>query len=154
MNQDIALGMVVGLGPGHIVLAGGPARLAKREQRLQFSAHFYCGQMVGCIKMPLSMEIGLGPCDIVLDGDPAPPKGGTAPNFRPMSVVTQLLDGLRCHLVSRQALVQATLFDPAPPRKRAHPPPNFGPCLLWPNGWMDENATWYGSRPRPRPHMC
>jgi len=23
---------------------------------------------------------------------------------------------------------------------------------LWPNGWMDEDATWYGSRPRPRPH--
>ena len=21
-------------------------------------------------------------------------------------------------------------------------PPIFGPCLLWPNGWMDEDATW------------
>jgi len=43
--------------------------------------------------------------------------------------------------------------DPATPRKRAHPPhPIFGPCLLWPNGWMDEDAAWYGSRPRPRPH--
>ena len=21
--------------------------------------------------------------------------------------------------------------------------------LLWLNGWMDEDATWYGSRPRP-----
>jgi len=20
----------------------------------------------------------------------------------------------------------------------------FGPCLLWPNGWMDQDATWYG----------
>ena len=28
--------------------------------------------------------------------------------------------------------------DLATPRKRAHPPhPIFGPCLLWPNGWMD-----------------
>jgi len=27
--------------------------------------------------------------------------------------------------------------DPATPRKKAHPPqPIFGPCLLWPNGWM------------------
>jgi len=43
--------------------------------------------------------------------------------------------------------------DPATPRKRAHPPhPIFGPCLLWPNGWMHEDATWYGSKPRPRPH--
>ena len=26
------------------------------------------------------------------------------------------------------------------------------PTLLWPNGWMDEDATWYGSRPPRRPH--
>ena len=39
------------------------------------------------------------------------------------------------------------------PEKKAHPPhPIFGPCLLWPNGLMDEDATWYESRPRPRPH--
>ena len=53
-------------------------------------------------------------------------------------------------------MVQATLCfmgTKLPPEKKAHPPPpNFGPCLLWPNGWMDEDATWYGSRPRPRPH--
>jgi len=40
-----------------------------------------------------------------------------------------------------------------PPEKWAHPPhPIFGPCLSWPNGWMDEDTTWYGSRPRPSPH--
>jgi len=22
--------------------------------------------------------------------------------------------------------------------------------VLWPNGWMDQYATWYGGRPRPR----
>jgi len=22
--------------------------------------------------------------------------------------------------------------------------------VLWPNGWMDQDATWYGGRPRPR----
>jgi len=38
----------------------------------QFSAHFYCGQTAGCIKMPLDMEVGLSPVDFVLDGDPAP----------------------------------------------------------------------------------
>jgi len=25
--------------------------------------------------------------------------------------------------------------------------PLFGPCLLWPNGKMDQDATWYGGRP-------
>jgi len=47
------------------------------------------------------------------------------------------------------------VFDvgPATPRKKGTPTPsNFGPCLLWPNGWIDEDAAWYGSRPRPRPH--
>jgi len=23
---------------------------------------------------------------------------------------------------------------------------------LWPNSWMDQDATWYGGRPRPRLH--
>jgi len=44
-------------------------------------------------------------------------------------------------------------WGPSSPRKRAHPPtPIFGPYLLWPDGWTDEDATWYGSRPWPRPH--
>jgi len=37
--------------------------------------------------------------------------------------------------------------DPAPPQKGAEPP-IFGPRLLWPNGCMDQDATWYGGRPR------
>jgi len=42
--------------------------------------------------------------------------------------------------------------DPATPRRKGtHTHPIFSPCLLWPNGWMDEDATWYGSRLRPRP---
>jgi len=31
--------------------------------------------------------------------------------------------------------------NPAPLPKRGQSPPNFGPCLLWPNGWMDQDAT-------------
>ena len=81
--------------------------------------------------MALGMEVGLGPVHIVLDG----------------TIATE---------VRRPRPIYATIVfdvDPATPRKRAHPPhPTFGPCLLWPNGWMDEDAAWYGSRPRPRPH--
>ena len=72
----------------------------------------YCGQTVGWIKkMKLGMVVGLGQGHTVLDGDPAapPPKRGTAPNFRPMSVVAKRLDELRCHLVWRWASAQATL---------------------------------------------
>ena len=45
--------------------------------------------------------------------------------------------------------------DPAPLPKGNSPltlPKKFGPCLLWPNGWMDQDATWYEGRPLPRPH--
>jgi len=45
--------------------------------------------------------------------------------------------------------------DPAPlPKKGAEPPPQFfGPFLLWPNGWMHQEASWYGGRPQPR-RLC
>jgi len=43
--------------------------------------------------------------------------------------------------------------DPATPEKgHTQPHPIFGPCQLWPNAWMDEDAAWYGRRPRPRTH--
>jgi len=48
----------------------------------QFSAHFYCAQTAGRIKMPLGMEVGLSPGEFVLDGDPAPlPKKGAEPSI-------------------------------------------------------------------------
>ena len=67
--------MQVGLGPGHIVLDGDQAPPPKGGGRSppQFSAHFYCGQTAGCIKMPLGMEECLIPGEFVLDGDSAPP---------------------------------------------------------------------------------
>jgi len=47
--------------------------------------------------------------------------------------------------------------DPAPGslhKKEAEPPPIFGPFLFWPiNGWMHQNASWYGGRPQPR-RLC
>jgi len=60
----------------------------------QFSAHVYCGQMAGWIKISLGMEVGLGPGHIVLDGTqlPLPQKGAEhSPNFRPISVAARWL---------------------------------------------------------------
>ena len=47
--------------------------------------------------------------------------------------------------------------DPAspPPKKkegRAHSQIS-DPCLLWPNGWMDQDATWHEGRSQPR-RLC
>jgi len=45
--------------------------------------------------------------------------------------------------------------DPDPLSQRGTaPPPVFWPYLLWPNGSMDQDATWYVGRPRPRPHCA
>ena len=45
------------------------------------------------IKMPLGTEVNLGPGNVVLHGVAAPPKSGTAPSFRFMSIVAKWLDG-------------------------------------------------------------
>jgi len=43
-----------------------------------------------------------------------------------------------CHIVLDE--------EPAPPpkKKKVAQPPTFGLCMLWPNGWIDQDATWYG----------
>jgi len=67
----------------------------------QFSAHVYCGQTVGWIKVPLGMEVGLGSGHVVIDMNPAPlSKRGhnPLPNFQHMPIVAKRLDGSRCHL--------------------------------------------------------
>jgi len=154
------VGMEVGLSPRDFVLHGDPAPLPKRRRSPQFSAHVYCGQTAGWIKMALGMGVGLGPVHIVLDGDtrPLPKKGGRAPQFSAHLYCGQTAAWIKMPLGTEVGLgrgLRNIVFDvdPTTPRKRAHPPlPNFGPCLLWPNGWMDEDAAWYGSRRRPRPH--
>ena len=93
--------------PRRICVRWGHSPLPQKgaEPPPQFSAHFYCGQTAGCIKMPLDMDVGLSPGDFVLDGDPVrpPQKGGGSrpPNCRPMFIVAKRLEGSRCHLARR-----------------------------------------------------
>ena len=126
----------------------------------QFLAHFYCGQTAGCSKMPLDMELGLSPGDFVLDGDPDPytqpptPKGEPHPIFGHV-YCDQTAAWIKMPLGTDVGLdLYATLCSMwtqlHPEKRHTHPHPIFDPCLLWPNGWMDEDAAWYGSRPRPR----
>jgi len=81
----------VGRGPGDIAADEDPAPLPQKGHSPQFSAHVYCGQIAGCLRMPLGMEVGLDPGDIVLDGgtQQLPQIRGTAPNFRPISNVAK-----------------------------------------------------------------
>jgi len=70
----MALGMEVGVGPCDIV-RWDPAPPEKGHSP-PVSAHVYCGQMAGWIKVPLGLKVGLGPCHSVLDGHPASPRKG------------------------------------------------------------------------------
>jgi len=67
------LGTGVGLGRGDFVLDVHAAPPLKTGHSPPISAHVYCGQPAGWMKMTLGTEVGIGPGDIVLDGDPSPP---------------------------------------------------------------------------------
>ena len=87
---------------------------------------------------------------------PSPKRGRSLPNFRPNFYCGQTAAWIKMPLGSEVGLGSGDFVldgHPVTSRKKAHPShPIFGPCLLWPNAWMDEDAAWYGSRPRLRPH--
>jgi len=52
-----------------------------------------------------------------------------------------------CHIV-----LDGDPFSP-PQGGGGRSPPIIGPYLLWPSGWMDQDATWYGGSTWPR-RLC
>jgi len=81
--MKLVLGMEVALSPDDFVLDGDSAPLPEKgpQPTPQFSAHFYCGQTAGCIKMPLGTKVGLSLGDCVRRGPShIPHKGGGAPS--------------------------------------------------------------------------
>jgi len=83
------------------------------------------------------------PCpeDIVLDGDPAPPPKKGAE--RPPQFLAHVCCGQTAGWI-KMALGMKVGLDGDPailPKKGAEPPPIIGPFLLWPKGWMHEDAS-------------
>jgi len=74
----------VSLSAGDVVLDRDPAPPVKGEGAQlpspKFSAHVYCDQTAGWIKMPLCTEVGLGPGHIVKWG-PTSLQKGHSPQF-------------------------------------------------------------------------
>jgi len=94
------------------------------------------------------MEVCLDTGHIVLDVDPAPP-----PIKRAHVCCGQTARWIKMPLGREIGFGPGDIVrwgSNSP--KRAQQPPLFGPCLLWPNGWTDQDAIWYGRRPQPRPH--
>jgi len=76
----------------------------------------------------------------------------TCANFRPVFIVAK---PLKMPLGRPRPGCIVLDEDPSSFSKGAQQPsPIFGPCLLWPNGWMAQDATWYGDRHGPRRRHC
>ena len=94
----------------------------------------------------------------MLDGEsaPLPPKGGRAPSqFSAHLYCDQTARCIKIPLGMEVGLNPGDFVldgDPAPYPKSDRAHPTFGPRLLWPNGCIDQDSTWYGGRPRPTRH--
>jgi len=93
------------------------------------------------------MHVGIGPGQIALDGDQAPfPQRGRSPQFlthircSQMAEATKMPLGIKVGIGPGDFVVDG---DPDPLPKKGAVPPIFGPCLLWPNDWMDQDRSWH-----------
>jgi len=50
--------------------------------------------------------------------------------------------GVEVGLSPGHIMLDGDLATPSPNSRRS--PPIFGPYLLWPYGWLDQDATWWG----------
>jgi len=85
----------------------------------------------------------------------SPPKRGTAPpQFSTHVCCGQTAGCIRIPLGTEVSLVPGDIvrWVPSSHPKKGHNPQIFGLYLLWPNGWMDQDATLYEGTPRPMPH--
>jgi len=108
--------------------------------------------------MQLGMEIGLSPRDVVLDGDQTlSPKGGEAPSQKNSAHVycgqtarwIKMALGMESGLSPGDFVLDGDPRHPLPKKGAELHSPIFSPFLLWPNGWMHQDATWYGGRLSP-----
>jgi len=98
--------------------------------------------------MPLGSEVGLCAGDIVLDEDTAPPSKKTGQNLPQLSAL------VRCFQTAewiKMPLGMEVGFGPGDFVLDGEPSlaKTRSPCLLWANGCMDHDATWYGGSLSP-----
>ena len=112
----------------------------RRSQSPHLSAHVYCGQN-GCMDQDATCYGGrLRPRPhCVRCGPSSMHPQGHSPQISAhvsLSLVAKRLDGSRCHLVRRQASVQAAFVTCGPSSLLPRVPqtPILGPYLLWING--------------------
>jgi len=145
------LGRKVGLDPSDNVLDADPAPLLKRGYSPPSIFGPYLLYPNGWMDQDATWYGGR------LDGDPAvpPPKRGLSPKFSAHVCCGQTVAGwtnMPLDTIVGLGLGNIVLdADPAPP-PRGTASPISAHVLWWPNGSMDQDLTWYETRPRPMPH--
>jgi len=88
--------------------------------------------------MPLDKEVDVGPGDIVLHGTQLFPKR-RSPQFSAHVCCGQTAGWIKMPLDIDVGPGDIVLHG-GPALPKGAQPPIFGSCLLWPNGWMDQDA--------------
>ena len=151
------LGTQVGLGPGHIVLDRDPAPPPPMGHSPPIFGPYLLPPN-GCMARHVTWY-GARPRPRPLCarwGPRSPPqKGGGAPKFSTNVYCVQTAGWIRMVLGTEVGLSLGDIVlngDPATPEKGTAPP-NFWPVsVVAKRGWMDQDASWYGGKPRPRRH--
>jgi len=142
------LGTEVGIDPGHIV-RWAPSSLQKGHNP-NFRPMSVVAKRLDGSRCHLVQRWASAQGNCVRWGPRPLPKRGTAPKFLANVCCGQTDGWIKMSLGTEVGLGPAHVVldgDPAPPK--GHRPSIFGPYLLWPNGRMDRDATWYGGRPQP-----
>ena len=151
----MALGTDVGLGPGHIVLDGEPAPLPQKgTEPPNFRPIFIVTKLLYESRWHLAWRWTLVQATLCWMGIQLPSlKRGQSPSpqFSAHFYRRQTAGCIKMPLGMEVGLGPGDfVFDGDPAsgsysqnRRHTHYHPVFGPRLLWPNGWMDEDATWY-----------
>jgi len=151
----MALGMKVNLSPCDFVLDWDHPPAPKSSARPPIFGPFLLWPNGGRIKMPLGMEVGLslGGLCVRWGLSPLPKKGPK--KFSAHVFCGQTAGSIKMALCLEVGLSPGDFVldgNPALPSQKGGGAPNFDPCLLRPNGCMDQDATWYGFGPRPTRH--
>jgi len=154
------LGIEVGLGPGDFVLHGHPDPYAKKGAEpptfgpCLLWPNDCMDQDVTCYggrPRPRRHCGRCGPSSPLSKKEAEPP-----PQFYAHVYCGQTAGWIKMTLGMEVGLRPGHIVldgDPAPLTKKGAEPQIFGPFLLWPKGWMHQDATWYGGRPQPR-RLC
>jgi len=89
-------------------------------------------------------SIGLNPSDIVLDETSSPPQKRDSLQFSAHVYCAQTAGWTKMSLGVDVGLGPGNIVlvgTQLPLPNKGQSPPTFGPCLLSPNGWMNQDAT-------------